>query len=257
MKSVVLAAGFGTRLGKLTGGRPKPLLPVRGRPILDSLVGNLSRVEGMSEIVVVTNAVFVGVFLEWRERHPFRSLISVVSDGCQSVEKRLGSVGDLAFAIAHQGIEEDVLVVGGDNLFDLNLAQFARFAGHRDGPSTVCYDVKDKRLASLYSTVTLEGDRIVRFREKDPAPETSLVGICVYYYPRATLSAIRRFVEEGNNPDASGNLLQWLVDRVPLYGMSFTGRWLDIGTPEEYARAQAEEWPGLWDDGTKEEGSRP
>lgn len=244
VKAVILAAGFGTRLKSLGIDLPKPLLEVRGRPLIDYLVDHLVGLEDLSGIVVITNGIFESVFKEWQARSKHAPRILVLSDGCTSVDQRLGSVGDQAFAIRTERIEEDLLVVGGDNLFDLDLREFASFAKGKDGPSTVCYEVQSPQLASMYSTIVLERDRITYFREKDPDPRSLLVGICVYFYPRTFLPMIQRFIDEGNNPDASGNLLQWLVERCPLYGKVLSGRWMDIGSPEEYRRAQDQEWVG-------------
>jgi len=244
MKALLLAAGYGTRLQAVSLGRPKPLLPVQGIPLIEYTLLGLESVEGLSETVVVTNETFAEQFRAWRGSLETDLNVTVFSDGCSSLDERLGSVGDIAFVVKTLQMEEDLLVVGGDNLFDLDLDAFRRFAQDRSGVSTVCYDVGEASLARLYSTVVLEQDRIVQFTEKDPNPSSTLVGICVYYYPKENLDLISKFIEEGRDPDASGNLLQWLVGRVPLYGMVFEGHWLDIGTPEEYERSQGLVWLG-------------
>lgn len=242
MKAVVLAAGYATRLYPLTLDRPKPLLEVGGRPILDRLLEQLTEVERLDHVYVVTNAKFAGHFRSFADGWSGRPTVSVVDDGTSSDETKLGAIGDLDLVIRHERVDDDLLVVAGDSIFSENpFAGFVAFALDKDAPATAVYDVGDVEAVKRYSVVTTGDDgRVVAFEEKPEQPQSTLAGIAVYFYPCAVLPLVRTYVEEGNNADQPGRLVQWLYQRVPLYAWPVPGRWFDIGTKETLAEADRE-----------------
>ncbi len=239
MKALILAAGYATRLGELTKDRPKPLLPVGGRPIVDSLLEKLREVPTIDEVVLVTNHRFAAHFGAWAEQHPDpRPLI--LDDGTISDEDKRGAVGDILFAIEQTHLDDDLLVIAGDNLFLDSLVPFVDFF-LQHGSSVALYDLGSLEKITRYSAVELdETSRVVNFVEKPAQPRTTLMAIAVYAYQREHLPLVRRYREAGGNMDAPGFFPGWLYRQVPLYGFRITGPWIDIGNPFEYARAQRE-----------------
>lgn len=235
MRAIILAAGYATRLYPLTLDRPKHLLEVGGRPILDLLLERLP-LEELDGVYVVTNAKFAPRFREWAASHPAR--IEVIDDGTTSEDDRLGAIGDLQLAIS-TGIDDDLLVAAGDSLFTERLDGFVRFARERNAPTIAAYDVGEleeiKRLSALEVD---EEARVTAFEEKPEQPSSTLAGIALYFYPRSTLPLVAEYLEGGNNPDQPGRLLQWLHGRTDVYAWSVPGRWFDIGTPETLAEAE-------------------
>jgi glucose-1-phosphate thymidylyltransferase len=241
LKAVVLAAGYATRLYPLTRDRPKPLLEVGGRPILERLLEQLAEVEALTDVYVVTNSRFAEAFRDFAAGWEGRLRISVVDDGTTDDENKLGAIGDLALVIEREGLDDDLVVAAGDSIFSGGLADFARAGLAKNAPVIAVYDVGNAEAIKGYSAITVDGDgRIVAFEEKPAEPETTLAGIALYFYPRAVLPQIRTYVDEGNNPDQPGRLVQWLYPRRPFYTWRVPGRWYDIGSKETLAEAERE-----------------
>jgi glucose-1-phosphate thymidylyltransferase len=241
MKALILAAGYATRLYPLTLTQPKPLLPVAGRPMIEYVLDNLAPVGGIDRVYVVTNAKFAGHFSRWsddyRARHPGYEF-TVVNDGSTDDSNKLGAIGDLHLVLEKEKVDDDLIVVAGDNLFNQPLAGFGETCRARQAPVLGIYDVGSMDLARKYSNVQLdESGRILSFVEKPPQPSSTLAGIALYYYPRQVLPLIRQYVAEGNNPDQPGRLVQWMCQRTPFYTWQVPGLWYDIGSKETLEEA--------------------
>lgn len=234
MKLLVVAAGYATRLYPLTVDRPKALLPIGGRPLLDRVLDALAGV-GADETYVVTNARFAPQFEEWAAG---KRGLRVLNDGTTSEDDKLGAIGDIAFVLDQAQVDDDLVIVAGDNLFSEDLADFGRYVRERDEPVLALYDVGDLDQMSKYNAIETDAEgRITFFEEKPVAPTSTLTGIALYFYPRETLPLIRRYIAEGNNPDQPGRLVEWLYSRVDFYTWRVPGRWYDIGSAETLREA--------------------
>jgi glucose-1-phosphate thymidylyltransferase len=219
VKALILAAGYATRLRPLTDDFPKGLLPVGGRPIVDWIVDGIRRA-GIGDIRLVTNARFARLFEDWAEG------VTIVDDGTSTNETRLGAIGDIQFA----ALDDDALVVAGDNLFDYELADFVEFWRMRDGSAVAVHDVGSKELAKKYGVIDVDASgRIVDFAEKPDEPASTLVATATYLYARAHLRLVDTYLAEGNPPDQPGHLVAWLHRREPVYAYRFDGGWYDVG----------------------------
>ena len=228
MKALILAAGYATRLRPLTDSIPKQLLPVGGRPMVDWI---LDRIEETSadEVHLVTNARFAEDFARWAEDKD----VQIHNDGTTSNEDRLGAIGDIRFV----GLDDDLLVVAGDNLFDDSLADYESYWRERDGSCIAVLDVKDRELARKYGVVDVdENDRVTNFVEKPEDPPTTLCATATYLYTREHVRMIEQYLEEGNPPDQPGNYVAWLHKREPVYAYRFEGQWFDIGDATSCSR---------------------
>ena len=226
MKALILAAGYATRLQPLTDSTPKMLLPLAERPMLDYLLDRIREVDELEEIHLVTNARFADVFEDWAPED-----VTVLDDGTISNEDRLGAIGDIAFAIEQGGLEgQDLLVIAGDNLIGYSLADFVAFWRAKGGSAVAVREVADRSLLRNYGVVELdEEDRVVGLEEKPAEPRGNTAATASYLYRADHLALLPRYLEEGNPPDAPGNLLVWLHAREPVYGYRFSGEWHDIG----------------------------
>jgi len=240
MKALILAAGYATRLYPLTKEFPKPLLVVEKRPIIDYIMDKIDVLDEVDEVIVVTNSKFFGQFKEWAASRAYKKPISLIDDLTKNNEDRLGAIGDIHFAVNSRKCKGDLLVVGGDNLFDGNLKDFVRFAKtHTQDPVIGVYNILDIANASKYGVVELnQGQQVVDFKEKPQEPKSSLVAMCLYYFPAAKLGLIQEYLDEKHDlRDATGFYIDWLHNKVPVYAFTFHGRWYDIGDHKFYSEA--------------------
>jgi len=234
MKALVLAAGYATRLYPLTLDRPKALLEVGGKPMLDHVVERLLPM-GVDAVIVVTNAKFTPHFEEWAQG---KADVTVVDDGTTSNDDRLGAIGDIGFVLDRLGLDEELVVVAGDNLFSDDISGFTVYGREVEAPVLAVHDVGDLSRMGEYNQVEVDDQgRIVFFEEKPTDPRTTFAGVALYYYPRHTLPLVRDYLADGNNPDQPGRLVEWLYPRTPVYTWRLPGRWYDIGSTETLEEA--------------------
>jgi glucose-1-phosphate thymidylyltransferase len=236
VKAVILAAGYATRLRPLTDDLPKHLLPVGGRPMLDWVLDRVREIEAVDELHLVTNSRFAPAFRHWAESHS----VTVHDDGTISNEDRLGAVGDLWLAIEEARLDDELLVLAGDNLFEFSLPLFADWWRGKPQPSSAVplHDVGDLELAMHYGIAATDAeDRVVRFVEKPSDPPSTLASTLVYLLPPEHVRLVRTYLDEGHSPDNAGSFLGWLVQREPVYGYPFDGAWYDIGNREQLLAA--------------------
>jgi glucose-1-phosphate thymidylyltransferase len=241
MKVLVLAAGYATRLYPLTLTRPKPLLPVAGKPMIEYVLDNLAPIGGIDRIFVVTNARFAGQFQQWADHyraHRTKLDFTIVNDGSTDDSNKLGAIGDIHFVLRSQEVDDELIVVAGDNLFSQPLAEFGRFCREKNSPVVAVYDVKSLEEVKKYNAISLASDgHITFFEEKPKNPTNTLSAIALYYYPRFAIPLIHRYIAEKNNPDQPGRLIQWLYPRLPVYTWIVPGLWYDIGSKETLEEA--------------------
>ncbi len=254
MKLLVLAAGYATRLYPLTLHTAKPLLPVAGRPMLEHILEKFHGTNDLDVAYIVANAKFTADFQRWAQTYsPTRSTIQhsntplpqikILNDGSTSDETRLGAIGDIRFVIQSETVDDDLIVVAGDNLFTESAADFLAAActrAKRDEATIAVYDVGDlAQVRSKYNSITADASaRVTAFVEKDPHATSTVTAICLYYFPRSTLSLLDRYlVENPRATDKPGHYIQWLYRQIPVYTYRLGGVWWDIGSPETYAEA--------------------
>jgi glucose-1-phosphate thymidylyltransferase len=241
MKIIILAAGYATRLYPLTLTQPKPLLPVAGKPMVDHVLDNLAPISGIDRVYIVTNAKFADHFQRWADDYRAKKAkldFTIVNDGSTDDSNKLGAIGDLHLVITREKVDDDIIVVAGDNLFSKSLEDFGRVTREKNAPVLAVYDVGDLEEVKKYNSISVDqGGRIEFFEEKAKQPKSTLTGIALYYYPKATIPLIKQYIAEGNNPDQPGRLVQWLYPRTPVYTWRVPGLWFDVGSKESLEEA--------------------
>jgi glucose-1-phosphate thymidylyltransferase len=207
---------------------------VGGRPIVDWILDRLAEV-GLEGVHLVTNAQKAAQFEDWAAGRD----VTIHDDGTTSNDDRLGAIGDIAFVLERIGVDGDVLVIAGDNLFTFSLGAFVDFWRSKGVASAVAvHDVGSRELARKYGIVDLDSDgRVLEFVEKPEQPPSSLAATATYVYHREHVPLVHRYLEEGNPPDQPGRFVAWLCRHEPVYGYASDGEWLDIGDPEQLQEA--------------------
>jgi len=240
MKILILAAGYAIRLHPLTLDMPKSLLPVGGRTILDRILDKLASLDGVDSIYIITNEKFFQKFKDWVKGSNHAGKISIINDGTTTNDTRHGAIKDMEIAISGRHIEEDLLVVAGDNLFDLDMVSFVNFAKEkRSGISIALYDIKSLEAAKKFGVVKVDDrHRVVDFEEKPEAPKSTLVSTGIYFFPKEKLPSIKGYISKmAEKKDAPGYYISWMSRNDVVYGFKFLEDWCDIGDIESYKKA--------------------
>ena len=236
-----MAAGYATRLYPLTKEYPKPLLKVGRSAIIDYIVEKLDSLDDIDEIIVVTNSKFFAQFKKWRQAKRIIKPVRLVDDLTKSESDRRGAIADINFVINTKKIKDDLLVIGGDNLFDDDLKYFMSFVKANKNKALIgAYDIKDRRKAADYGVIKLDKkNKVVDFAEKPKNPKSSLIAMCLYYFPESKIKLVREYLQaKAAKSDATGLYIDWLRKKVAVYGYIFAGRWYDIGRYNSYQEAQ-------------------
>ena len=243
MKCLILAAGYATRLYPLTENFPKPLLEVGGKTILDWLLDDIDTAGLVDEYVVISNHKYAHHFVKWAETKAMK--VTVVDDGTSSNETRLGAVKDIQFAIDQLGLDDDMLVIAGDNVLDFSLTKFVCYAKEKN---TSCimryYEPEEKKLVKCGVVEVDSCDRIMSMEEKPACPKSHWCCPPFYYYTREDAKLVAKGIASGCGTDAPGSYIAWLCGQTTVYAMEMPGKRFDVGNLESYNRIR-EEYKGI------------
>jgi len=237
MDAIILAAGYATRLHPLTKDKPKPLLNVAGKPMIEHIIKKLEQSDEVNNIYIVTNKKFHKQFIQWLHSFDANKPIEIINDGTTSNDDRLGALGDVRHVIKSKKLENDLLIVAGDNLFEVSLHDFINIFKKRKHNSIVLHDVKDIELAKQYGVVEVKDNIVENFEEKPISPKSTLVSTGIYLFPKKTLDLIKKYIAQGNNPDKTGDFIEWLHKREKVYAHITDKLWYDIGSIEQLEKA--------------------
>lgn len=239
MKCLILAAGYATRLYPLTENFPKPLLEVQNKTILDWLIDDIDASGEVDEYVVISNHRFAQHFYDWAKNKTQK--ITVVDDGTDSNETRLGAVKDIQFAIETLSLNDDMLVIAGDNLLDFSMTRFVAYAKQKNASCIMrYYEDNEKKLLKCGVVTIDENDKILRMTEKSPTPETNWCCPPFYYYTKKDATLVAEGIKAGCGTDAPGSFIAWLCTQTAVYAMEMPGSRYDIGNLESYRAVQTE-----------------
>lgn len=239
MKCIILAAGYATRLYPLTRNKAKSLLEVAGQPILNYILDKVEKVQEIDEIFIVTNDRFIADFEEWSNSYQGNKKVIVVNDQTTSNENRLGAIADIQYVLEQYTFEDDLMVLAGDNLFDFELTDFVRFYHKVNADSITTHPLHNVEDMKRTGIIEIDEDgAVTSFEEKPEIPKSNLAAPPFYLYKAATLPLFNQYLAEGNDPDAPGNFIPWLIKRKKVYAYLFVGFRYDIGNLESYQRVQ-------------------
>lgn len=245
MKAIILAGGHATRLWPVTKNRAKPLLPLGDRPIIDYIIDDIT--DEVDEIIISTNEKFAGDFEEYIHGKGLEDSVRVVVENQDSEEEKPGTIGAIINLIDQENLDDDLVIIGGDNYQSFDGAEFIKFCREKKAPANVVYDVENLDFARQFGIVDVDEERIVDFEEKPEEPPSTLASIAWYFFPSDELKLFRayeEYFEDTEIPkeqylDEPGRLIEWAHEKTDMYAFSFDGEWFDVGTPEGYLNATA------------------
>ena len=238
MKTIIIAAGYATRLGELTKNFPKPLLKIGSKTILGRLLDDIDPIADIDEHIIVTNHRFASVFEDWAHKQQYVKPIRIIDDGTSSNETRLGAVGDLLFAMQQLKQDDDLLVVAADNLLFFHFQEFVDFAKEKNTSCIMYHEQPSIEKLQRTGVVVLDdNNRVLEMAEKPQQPKTHHAVPPFYLYMRKDLCLIRHSLENGCGNDAPGNLAHYLVEHTIMHAWPMNGERFDIGSLDTYYEA--------------------
>ncbi len=238
MKNIVIAAGYATRLGELTKNFPKPLLKIGESTILGRMLDDIDRIPEIDEHIIVTNHKFAPIFEQWASENFYEKPITIVDDGTETNDTRLGAVCDLLFTMEQLHIDDDMLVVAADNLLFFSFQEFVDFAREKDTSCIMCHEQPSIEKLQRTGVVELdEHQKVLGMEEKPQVPKSHWAVPPFYIYKQKDLELVRHSVENGCGKDAPGNLAHYMVEHVPMHAWKMSAGRFDIGSLDTYREA--------------------
>lgn len=238
MKNIVIAAGYATRLGELTRNFPKPLLKIGESTILGRMLDDIDRIAEVDEHIIITNHRFASFFEEWAKDQQYLKPVTIVDDGTESNESRLGAVCDLLYAMGQLSIDDDILVVAADNLLFFSFQEFVDFAKAKGTSCIMCHEQTDIEKLRRTGVVELDAaQRVTGMEEKPQQPKSHWAVPPFYIYRKADLELVCHSVENGCGKDAPGNLAHYMVEHTVMHAWPMSAGRFDIGSLDTYYEA--------------------
>ena len=239
MKALLLCGGFATRLEPMTYFIPKPLLPIgiAGKPVVEYAFDDIVA-SGINDIILSTNAKFADAFHYWARQKTEKSKVKIdfVIEGTTHDNEKFGALRGISYAIKEKHIDDDLIVVAGDNLYEFSLKDIIAYFNKYRKPTVAFHEIGSKEEAKKFGVAKLEGNRVVSFDEKPENPASTLVSTAIYIFPKESLGLIDEYLNETKNPDRIGEFIKWLIVRTEVHGYVYKEKWYDIGTLETYKK---------------------
>ena len=238
MKNIVIAAGYATRLGELTKNFPKPLLKIGENTILGRMLDDIDKIPEIDEHIIITNHKFAGIFEEWASEQSYTKPVTIVDDGTETNDTRLGAVCDLLFAMDKLKIDDDMLVVAADNILFFSFQEFVDFAKAKGTSCIMCHEQPSIEKLQRTGVIVLDdNDKVLNMEEKPKEPKSHWAVPPFYIYLKKDLDKVRHSVENGCGKDAPGNLAHYMVEQVEMHAWKMTAGRFDIGSLDTYKEA--------------------
>lgn len=238
MKNIVIAAGYATRLGELTRNFPKPLLKIGDSTILGRMLDDIDQIADITEHIIITNHKFASIFEAWAREQHYQKPLTIVDDGTETNDTRLGAVCDLLFAMDKLQVDDDMLVVAADNILFFSFQEFVDFAKQKQTSCIMCHEQPSIEKLQRTGVVVLDANQqVLNMEEKPQEPKSHWAVPPFYIYARKDLDLIRHSVENGCGKDAPGNLAHYMVDHTQIHAWPMSAGRFDIGSLDTYYEA--------------------
>lgn len=236
MKAIVLVGGFATRLYPLTKDKPKALLPLGGKAVLDYIMEKLERVPEVDEVLVVGNSFFADTFEKWKNEKDYDMKIEIINDDGKDNASKPGALGGLRYALNKKKYDDEIFLLAGDNYFDFELEPFVDFYRQKKAISLLGGKFDDlEYLGKNFGVAELDKNGKMTGMEEKPGVPKSDIGLYAFYlFPKGIRQKLETYFAEGNNPDALGYFVKWLNKSNDIYCYVTKENCFDIGTVDMY-----------------------
>lgn len=239
MIAILLAAGYATRLYPLTKDKPKSLLPLGDRLIIDHIMESVDKIPDLTKVALITNSKFYTQFSDWASSldRDGKAPIVVLDDGTTDDTNKRGAIGDIIYTIDQLGIDDDICILAGDNIFTYSIENMYDFFRAKNAPTLIAITVPEIEQRRKLAVAVLDEDgRVLDMAEKPSEPKSDCCIYATYFYGRDILPLFKEYIAEGGSPDAPGNFPSWLYKKIPVYAFKGDGSCIDIGTIENYEK---------------------
>jgi len=238
VKNIVIAAGYATRLGELTKNFPKPLLQIGKSTILGRMLDDIDTIDDITEHIIITNHKFAPIFEKWAAEQTYSKPVTIIDDGTETNETRLGAVCDLLYAMDQLKIDDDMLVVAADNLLFFSFREFVDFAKAKQTSCIMCHEQPSIEKLQRTGVVELDAQmKVLGMEEKPQEPKSHWAVPPFYIYMKKDLELVRHSVENGCGKDAPGNLAHYMVEHTTMHAWPMSAGRFDIGSLDTYHQA--------------------
>jgi len=238
MKTIILAGGYAKRLWPLTINKPKSLLPIGGKPMIEYIMVKLETRPEITKIFISSNKKHAQNFKQWLSRYKSTKEIELIIEPTSSENNKMGSVGALGYVIKEKNIGEEIIIIAGDNLFEFDLRDLINYYREKKENVISLYNINSFKKAKNYGVVIIDKNKqIINFIEKPKNPLSTLVSTACYILSKDGTRSILAYLGEGGNPDDLGFFIKWLIKKDRVFGFVFSGRWFDIGSIESLKEA--------------------
>ena len=235
MKAIILAAGYATRMHPLTENQPKALLPLGGRTVIDFIIDHINSLPEVEEIIVVSNHKFYTHFEKWAKTVKSSVPVSVLNDGSTSDADKIGSIGDIYFGVTQKNIEDDVLIIAGDNYLDYPLIEQYNYFKEKQNSVVCVLQMDDVDKLKQFAVAILDADnKITDLEEKPQSPQSDIGVFATYFLTKESVNLLHSYVAEKQPMDPMGRLIEWLYKKVDFYAYVMNGNCYDLGTIDAY-----------------------
>jgi glucose-1-phosphate thymidylyltransferase len=239
MKAIILVAGYATRLYPLTMDKPKALLTINDKPILNYIIDEVNQIDAVDGIFVVSNHKFIDHFDHWVKDVKSKKPITVIDDGTMTEETRRGAIGDIQYTVEKGKIDDEIIVIAGDNFFTFSLKDYYDYYKKINRDCVCGKRLEDIEQLKQFAVAVTDDDGLLKNLEEKPREPKSDLGVyATYFYQKDTVPLFEQYLAEGNKPDAPGYFVQWLYTRKPVYVYEMQGDCYDIGTHKSYQEVQ-------------------
>lgn len=241
MIAIILAAGYGTRLYPLTINKAKALIEIKGKPLLAYLLDKIEKSKIINKIYIITNNKFYNKFKEFLKNFNYKKEIELINDQTNDEKEKLGAIGDLYYGIKSLNVNEDILVMASDFLFDFEIDDFINFYKIKNRTCVAVYDIKDFNKAKRLGVIEINKDnKIISFEEKPENPKTTLISAASYVLKKEDIELLNKYTKIEDAKEALGNLITYFIKNVDVYAYIFKGRLFDLGNVSDLELARKE-----------------